>query len=135
MAGNQVVARYRNGRVVKGITNDFLPTRDFFHVLVPSNEAQPPAPINVRFEDLKALFFVRDLAGDPQHRTINDFERGHAAPGRKIRIVFQDGEVLLGTTQGYSSGRVGFFVIPVDHKGNNERVYVLSAAVRDVELL
>jgi len=130
MAGNQVVARYRDGRTVKGVTNDFLPARDFFHVLADGSSA-----INVRFADLKALFFVRDLAGDPKHEAINDFDRGHPAPGRKIRVVFQDGEVLLGTTQGYSSGRIGFFVVPVDDEGNNERVFVLSAAVKSVELL
>lgn len=135
MAGNQVVARYRDGRVVKGITNDFLPAREVFHVVTPGEPGAPTAPVTVRFDELKALFFVRDLSGDPAHRAVNDFEQGHAAPGRKIRIVFEDGEVMAGTTQGYSADRVGFFVIPVDDEGNNERVFVLATAAREVELL
>jgi len=135
MAGNQVVARYRDGRVVKGVTNDFLPARELFHVIPAGEQGTPAAPVSVRFSELKALFFVRDLGGDAGHRTVNDFEQGRAAPGRRIRVVFEDGEVMAGTTQGYSSGRVGFFVIPVDDEGNNERVFVVAAATREVELL
>jgi len=135
MAGNQVVARYRDGRVVKGVTNDFLPTRDTFHVIQRADSGAPEAPITVRFEDLKALFFVRDLAGNPGYQPVNDFVRGQAPPGRRIRVVFADGEVLAGTTQGYSAERAGFFVSPVDPGGNNERVFVVAAATREVELL
>lgn len=135
MAGNQVVARFRDGRVVKGITNDFLPTRDVFHVLEAAAGGAPAQPVIVRFADLKALFFVRDLAGNPGHEGTNDFTRGQAVPGRRIRVIFADGEVLAGTTQGYSAGRTGFFVTPVDSKGNNERVFVLAGATREVELL
>jgi hypothetical protein len=52
--------------------------------------------------------------------------------GRKLRIVFKDGEVLVGTTQGYQPGRQGFFVVPADAKSNNERCYVVSAATQEV---
>lgn len=127
---NRVVARFRDGRLIKGSTGDFLPTRDFFHVHTTSGETVP-----VRHADLKAVFFVRDFAGDPAHRDRKEFEPGQAAPGRKIRVVFEDSEVLVGTTQGYQPGRSGFFVVPADPASNIERCFVISAATRDVQLL
>ena len=55
--------------------------------------------------------------------------------GKKMRVVFQDGEVLLGTTQGYQPGRPGFFLVPADPRSNNERCFVISSATREVTLL
>lgn len=102
----QVVARYQDGRVLKGLTNDFLPTKDRFHLL---SAGSPPgtAAEEVLISSLKAVFFVHDLQGSPEHKKINDFD--NSLPGRKIRVVFKDGEVLVGTTNGYQPGRPGSF--------------------------
>jgi hypothetical protein len=130
MAMNRVVARYRDGRVVKGSTADFLPTRDIFHIQTESGETA-----EVRHSDLKAIFFVRDLVGDPQHKRSNDFDPAKPVPGRKIRVVFSDGEVLVGTTQGYQPSRPAFFVVPADPTSNAERCFVFAASTREVQLL
>lgn len=130
MAANRVVARYRDGRLIKGSTSDFLPTRDFFHVLSDGGETVP-----VRHGDLKAVFFVRSLTGDPAHREANEFAPGQAVQGKKIRVVFADGEVLVGTTLGYQPNRPGFFVVPADPKSNIERCFVVTSATREVALL
>lgn len=130
MAGNRVVARFRDGKMVKGTTTDFLPTRAFFHV----QEDAGPVSMIQHFE-LKAIFFVRDLVGDKHRRDRNEFEPGKHVSGRKIRVVFEDGEVLVGTTQGYQPGRPGFFVVPADDGANTERCFVISAATREVSLL
>ena len=130
MAGNRVVARYRDGRTVKGTTADFVPTRDAFHV-----HSEAGTTIVVRLADLKALFFVKDLTGNPGYQEVQEFEPGKPVPGRKIRVVFGDGELLVGTTQGYQPGRSGFFVVPADSQANHERCFVLTAATREVELL
>ena len=55
--------------------------------------------------------------------------------GRKIRVVFSDGEILIGTTQGYTPGRAGFFVVPADAATNEERCFVIAAATREVNLV
>jgi hypothetical protein len=49
--------------------------------------------------------------------------------------VFNDGEMLLGTTTGYQPGRPGFFVVPADADSNSERCYVISAATQSVSFL
>jgi hypothetical protein len=131
---NKIVARYQDGNVLKGTTNDFLPNRDAFHL----TQAGAPAgtkPTDVRLQDLKAVFFVKDLAGSPSRSRRNEFDPHRPAPGRKIRVAFKDGEILVGTTQGYQPGRPGFFVVPADGDSNNERCFVLSAAASDVSFL
>ncbi|HXB57819.1 MAG TPA: hypothetical protein VN461_23865 [Vicinamibacteria bacterium] len=129
-----MVARYQDGRVLKGVTNDFLPAKDRFHV-VPLESPPGSKPLEVLIADLKAVFFVRDFAGNPQHKESADFDPGKAAGGRKIRVVFKDGETMVGTTQGYQPGRPGFFVVPADAKSNNERCFVVSVATREVAFL
>ena len=131
MIGNKVVARYRDGRVVKGVTTDFAPARDVFHVTPESGGA----PLTIRHADLKAIFFVRDLVGDSGRQKRNEFEEGRLAFGKKLRVVFADGEVLVGTTQGYQPGRPGFFVVPADPAANAERCFVIAAATTEVGFL
>ncbi len=131
---NRVVARYQDGRVLKGVTNDFLPAKDRFHV-VPLESAPGSKPLEVLVADLKALFFVRDFAGDPKHKESGEFDPTKPAAGRKIRVVFKDGETIVGITQGYQPGRPGFFVIPADPKSNNERCFVVTLATREVSFL
>ena len=128
---NQIVARFQDGRLIKGVTSDFLPTKDRFHV-IPADAAPGSRPMEILMSGLKAVFFVKDLQGHPDHHDISDFDPTKPAAGRKIRVVFHDGEVLVGTTQGYQPGRPGFFLVPADAKSNNERCYVVSAAAREV---
>jgi hypothetical protein len=128
---NRVVAHFMDGRVVKGMTSDFVPAKDSFHVTEAA--AAPGAkPAEIHTKDLKALFFVKDFVRNPQHAEGNAFDPAHPPVGRKIKVVFKDGEVLVGTTQGYQPGRPGFFVVPADSGSNLERCYVVSAATQQV---
>ena len=129
---NLVVARYRNGKVVKGYTRDFFPDRVLFHVL--SRGAQEAVP--VKTAELKGVFFVRDLVGNRLRHKNRRFPAQDTGPqlGRRIAVMFEDGELLIGHAQTYSPERPGFFVFPLDPNGNNLRVYVLRAATKQVKL-
>ncbi len=131
---NKIVARYVNGKIVKGVTADFIPGKDTFHV---SLADAPPAalPIEVHVKDLKALFFVKDYAGDPKHRARNEFDPAHPPAGRRIRVKFKDGEELVGTTTGYMKGRPGFFLVPADVESNMERCYVVVTATKEIRFI
>ena len=131
---NQVVAHYLDGRLVKGTTNNFLPGKDLFHLLA-SGQTIQAKPTEVLLVDLKALFFVKDLRGNPNLEEKTQFDPGKVLPGRKIRVVFKDGEVLVGTTQGYQPGRPGFFVVPLDERSNNERCFIVSSSTQAINLL
>jgi hypothetical protein len=130
MALSQVVARYRDGRIVRGTTANFFPNREEFHVQTPEGELEA-----VSLADLKAVFFVRDLVGDPKRSDAQEPSPMRPTPGRKIRVEFADGEILQGTTQGYQPSRSGFFLFPADAASNNERCFVITAATRRVEPL
>src|SRR5262245_16490695 len=91
---HRVVARHRDGRVVKGTTRDFVPNRPSFHVAPPDGG---PA-VRVAIDELKALFFVKDLDGDPSRVDVPGFVREPAdgARGPKVAVRFPDGEIVCG---------------------------------------
>jgi hypothetical protein len=128
MAGNRVVARFRDGRTVKGTTADFSPQRSTLHI-------QTEQGIElVDHRELKAIFFVRDFEGDRRHQKSNLFSPDRPVVGRKIAVRFADGEILVGTTQGYRPDRPGFFVVPADHQGNAERCWIVTSATAEVRM-
>ncbi len=120
---NRVVARFLDGRTLKGTTPDFIPNRPTFHVL--PCDGSPAVP--VRQIELKAVFFVRDLEGNPHRIDVPAFTGGPAesAYGRKIAVQFPDGELICGYSLSYGSTREGFFMSTMDARGNNERIYVV----------
>jgi len=126
---NQVVAHYQTGTVAKGLTVDFAPARERFHLMLRGGDAPP---LEVRVPDLKAVFFVKDLNGNSRSPKSNSFNPASRAPGRKVRVRFRDGEVMQGFSWGYQVGRFGFFVIPADERSNNERCYIVSSATEEI---
>jgi hypothetical protein len=127
--GTWVVAHFLDGRVLKGMTQDFAPHKPTFH-LFPAHGA-PSRGVTLPLDQLKAVFFVRSFDGNRQHTGHDAFpmDRGQ---GRKVLVTFLDGEVLAGFTTGYSPGKTGWFLIPADPQSNNERVFVVTSAVSKV---
>jgi Family of unknown function (DUF6982) len=105
---NLIVARYQDGRIVKGTTYDFGPQKKGFHVVPLGEEGRKVS--EVLFSDLKAVFFVKSLEGKQDHPLAKDVSEEKAEPGTqmKVKITFLDGETLMGTTQGYTLEREGF---------------------------
>jgi len=128
---NLVVARYIDGRVLKGITNDFSPNRAIFHI----DPQDGGMAVEVRFRHLKALFFVASLQGDSSREDVRGFVRGPAETpeGKKIAVRFRDGELMCGYTLTWSPEREGFFIFPADAHANNQRVFILSAATAEIK--
>jgi hypothetical protein len=126
---NKVVIRYRDGRLVKGTTHDFVPGKTVFHF-----RANDSGDIGeVKTADLKAIFFVKEFGGRPEYNEIKIFpDRPPTSKGRKIAVLFDDGELITGYTFTYDPKRPGFFVMPTDEMSNNERVYVIASAVKEV---
>lgn len=128
---NLIVARYADGRVLKGVTRDFSPNRGTFHV-----DVQDGSPgVELRFRQLKALFFVRSLDGDSARQDVRGFVHGPAETqhGKKIAVRFRDGEFLCGYTLSWSPDREGFFLFPSDATGNNQRIFVISSATLEIK--
>ena len=125
--GNLIVARYTDGRIVRGSTHDFRPGRALFHVRTEESDVL----VRVDADELKAVFFVKNLFGDHTYEETKSFEFKHGV-GRKIWVRFSDGEELSGWTVGYTPDKPGFFIFMTDKKANAERAYVLNGAVDEV---
>jgi hypothetical protein len=134
MIQNKIVVRYLDGRVVKGYTSNFMPNKDVFH-LMPLDAPAGSKPIDVSVYGLKAVFFVKDFTGDKEYKEKKAFDGAKPVVGKKIKVVFKDGEELIGTTQGYQPGRPGFFVFPADPQSNLERVFAFTASTRSVSFI
>ena len=131
---NKVVARFADGRMTKGTTADFSPEKELFHMSVAATPSGVTSLV-IHMRELKALYFVKDFAGDPRRADRNEFDPSNPPIMRPISVTFVDGEVLVGTTAGYQSGRPGFFLQPADASSNIERCYVLVAATREIRFL
>lgn len=125
---NKVIAHYADGRLLKGSTLDFHPSRETFHV-----RADDGATHEVSLITLKAVFFVRELKGNPDYAERKGFFSRHVH-GKKIMVEFEDGEVLFGTTLSYSTRGYGFFVFPGDPHCNNTKVFIVHSATRRVKM-
>ena len=130
----KIVARYLDGRMIKGFTQDFAPNKPSFHIF-PTEAANPMENKEILLRDLKAVFFVRDFAGKADYDDQKRYSPGEHPSGRIVEITFTDGEVMVGSTLGYDPKRPGFFVFPADPNSNNSRVFALSKAVRMVRYL
>jgi hypothetical protein len=123
---NKVVAHYEDGRIIKGIGMDIDPARPVCHVRQEQGSAT-----EVKLRELKALFFVRSLEGDPSRteRNTPDFQDSRTRGSSVVALRFRDGEEIVGITLRYPPIRPFFFVVPVDAESNNTRILVNRAAV------
>ena len=126
---NKVVLNYNGKSVRKGTTENFFPNKEVFHV----KDNETGEVFEVTFSALKAVFFVKSFEGNPEYQERSDAER--TGLGRKIRVVFKDGETQIGYTQGFTPNRPGFFVFPVDESSNNQRIFVITAATKEVQFI
>ena len=124
---NKIIIRYADGSIKKGVTEDFFPNKEMFHIR--DNDDGEYKEIYVK--QLKAVFFVKSFDGDPKYEEKSDIAR--VGLGRKIKVVFKDGETLHGYTQGFSRDRVGFIFYPSDPKSNNDKAFIVISATLKIE--
>ena len=130
----KIVAKCGSGKIIRGYSQDFFPNKPVFHLSKSENGTSQKIE-ELRTMDLKALFFVKDFLGNPDHKERKVFLEGDKASGRKVEVTFIDGEVLQGSVLGYNPQQLGFFLFPVDPKSNNERVFIVNASVKDFRYL
>jgi hypothetical protein len=129
---NKVVVHFRDARIVKGLTYNFKPNREIFHVTEAHDEKKI---IEVRMSLLKAIFFVKALESNKDHRSPEDFsmESFENLPRLKVKISFSDGEVMCGPPDGYTPHMKDFFILPADKETNNERAFVIRESTVEIE--
>jgi hypothetical protein len=126
----KVIARFNDGRLAYGYTNDFHPSKSQLHL---SPNPRQGESTYIPLSKLKALFFVREFTGDPTHVDRKDFL--DPPQGRKVEVTFRDSEVMVGSTLAYRNDGNGFFIHPADPGSNNLRVFVTASGIQRMRFL
>ncbi len=128
---NKVVVHMKSGTIYKGVTHDFDPARESFHLLPGEGGG---VPVRLRIDDMKALFYVRDYVGNRHFVSRQDFQ-GVAGGGRQVVLTFRDGEEMWGLVENPEDEGAGFFLTPADKRDNNVRVFVVRSSLKDVRMV
>ena len=128
---NKVVVHLKDGRIHKGVTQDFDPTGDTFYLLPAEGGG---IPLKIALEDMKAMFYVRDYMGN-RHFTASRRHPGDVQEARKVILSFQDGEELWGTLESESEEGTGFFFYPTDREDNNIRIFVIRSSLSGMQIV
>ncbi len=128
MQPNKIVIHFKDGSILKGNTSDFFQNKKSFHLNQLDGRIE-----EVDVEKLKAVFFVKDIEGDNSY--VYKYDDAVAGGGKKIAVDFSDGETIIGYAIGYSTQRQGFVMTPADLSGNNERIFIVKSATKNIEFL
>jgi len=136
MHKKKTVVKYKNGEIIKGWVEDFRLDRESF-ILFPFIEYSQEERMEIKFESLKAVFFVKDFIGDKNYKKVRTFnvDLKITPSQRKLIVNFVDGEHLYGTSHNYGRYKIGFFIYPIDPNDNSERIFVVQLAVESVRLM
>ena len=126
---NKVVLHFLSGKIVKGITEDFFPNKDSFHI----HDSDTEKISEVAVSQLKGVFFVKTFEGEKDYKERQDIER--RGLGKKIEVKFEDGESIVGYTSGFSRDRKGFFLFPSDPGSNTEKIFVVIDATKQIAFI
>jgi hypothetical protein len=126
---SKAVVAFLDGRRLKGYIYNFSTQKDRFRIFLEQDTLQREGT-DIQMKDLKAIFFAKDFVGNPEYKefqTLNPVTQGH-----KPEVEFQDGERIVGVTDAYNPHKIGFFIVPVDPRSNNLRVFVVTRNARQI---
>lgn len=125
----KVVAHFIDHSIVKGTSADVDIKRPLCHVQTPDR-----AMIEVDLRQVKALFFVKDLEGQPGYDEVHEAAQGdqRLRGTRRVEIEFSDGERLGGLMNRFPPIGPFFFILPLDQQSNNIRILVNREAVSEM---
>jgi hypothetical protein len=127
----QVVGKYRDGRLVHGYTSDFSPLKSYMFVS-PTPAAKESLPVSL--SELDAIFFLRDPL--PADGGSAEIARESGVPyGRKVALALPSGEEIVGSTLNYSRDGTGFFIHPSGSDFGVARVFVTPSGIRKLRFI
>lgn len=132
MSANLIVARYADGRTVKGSCLDVAPNRPACHI-----RSSDGTMTKVILKDLKALYFVKSLDGDSARVDASGIapDDPRLRGSQLVEVRFRDGESVVGLAVRYPPNQPFFFLAPVDASGNNLRILVNQAEVEGMQMV
>lgn len=121
MLDEPVVVHFADGRTLSGYTDGFLANQTEIVV----TEVATGESVEVELGEVKIVCFVRDLvsSGVVRHREAPPIYFS-TVPGRRVELLFKDGEKMGGIVNLRDEPRGGFFLAPLNPNANNIQVYV-----------
>lgn len=131
---SKVIAVFMNSRRIAGEALFFNPQKTAFPLQFKNAQGNLVTQ-DVSLADVKKILFLKKESGAESLIHSEKIEDSHYASSMSYRmsVEFQDGEILLGTTVKHSTKDKGFFLVPLNPGDISERVYINSAAVKDVQ--
>lgn len=126
---HKVVVHFRDGTLLQGHTRYFFHEQDRVEVTDREDGLH-----EIDLARVKAVFFVRNFQGDPDYGERKEFTSDSPTFGDGVRIVFADGEMLLGRALGYRPEEKGFYLQPADPKSNNRMIFVPASALTEIQV-
>ena len=128
----KIVIHYRSGRTVRGRMR-------FFEDVRSSVIAEDLAghPLTVPFDEIKAIFFVKEYEGSEEE---HEAARPEGVPGGRDRghpvaVRFPDGEIIEGSVSLFPPTGAGFYLTPRGRHGNNRAIFVPARSALEVQRL
>lgn len=127
----RLVVRYLDGKTEYGVCFALNPKESMFHLdKVDSEGVTTGKTVQVRYADLKAVFYVKSFDGN-YDKSLR--YREWIAEGNELIIEFNDGEILRGSSLlHYDPDEPRFHVIPADPTTNNISALVERSAVKRI---
>jgi hypothetical protein len=137
---DKLVAHFKDGLVSRGFSRDFRPDAQTFHLLSWNGDVISSRKIQV--DQLKALFHVKTWGSATRHS-----ERRKEFPREPLRdaplpvsaprtiVEFYDGEEIWGYSLDYRTGAPGFYLVPADPTDNNQKIFVVSSSLVNIQFL
>ena len=127
---NLIVVHMADGVIHKGVTHDFEPSGESFHLLPAEGGG---VPLKIQLSEMKALFYVRDYIGNRDFVARKQFDEAQRA-GRTAVLTFNDGEEIWGTLgEGADQEGIGFYFFPADKDDNNLRIFVVRSSLKSMK--
>ena len=132
MAENKIVVHLKGGEIRKGVTHDFQPEEQQFHLLPAEGGG---VPLRIQIDSMKAIFYVKDYIGNRDFVADRRFA-GSDQADQKAVVTFRDGEEIWGyLAQGDHETGSGFFFYPADKEDNNIRIFVVRSAIEGLRVV
>ena len=125
---SKIVIHFKDGSIKKGTTDNFKPDRNSFSL---KNIEENQEEVNI--VGIKSIFFVKDFEGK-KHFSY-EYKDNIPGAGRKIKIEYYDGEIIVGYVFGYSPKNQGLLMTPANLNGNNLRIYAVATAIKKSQFL
>lgn len=138
----KVVARGRSGDMIKGYLES-VNNLDKLKVASLRGDEIRVRPINassssvLRFDSLKALFFVKSFDGNPDYRETQYFAGAPVYQGIWVRVRFFDQEVIEGIIENTLRPFMdpGLLLTLPDPESNNQAAYVIKSSLTELCIL